>query len=100
MKKIAFILFSLIFVLFQNLAFAEERLKLADIVLKFPQTAGLTLKNSFSKEAIPGWALVLGTTALTYHYDEELIDNSTKFGRDIGIGNKDGTKSVLTINGQ
>lgn len=100
MKKIGFGLFSLFFVLFQSVAFAEERLKLADVVLKFPQTAKLTLKNSFSKEAIPGWALVLGTTAITYHYDEELIDNSTKFGRDIGIGNKDGTKSVLTINGQ
>lgn len=99
MKKIGFILLAMFFVLSQNVVRAEERLSLLDTVTKIPQTSLLTLENSFSKEAIPGWALVIATTAITYHYDEELIDNSTKFGRNMGIGNKDGTKPLVSAFG-
>lgn len=77
----------------------EKRLELLDIFKKIPQTSVYTFKTSFSKEALPGWALVIGSTALLYHYDENLYRFSQKSGRDLGIGNEDNTKSLLQVRG-
>jgi membrane-associated phospholipid phosphatase len=95
-----FLLFfvSLIFI---SVAEAEEtRLRFLDVFTKIPETSVYTLKTSFSKEAIPGWAAIVGSTAVLYHYDEKLFRGSEQIGRDLGIGNKDNTKPVVTSNGQ
>jgi hypothetical protein len=74
----------------------EKRLELLDIFRKVPETSVYTLKQSFSKEAIPGWGVVLGSTAILYHYDEKIYAWSQKKGRDLGIGNEDNTRPVVT----
>lgn len=81
-------------------SYAEEtRLELLDVFKKIPQTSLYTLKTSFSKEAIPGWAAVVGSSAILYYYDEKLFRGSEQIGRDIGIGNKDNTKPLLSVSG-
>lgn len=78
----------------------EQRLELLDIFRKVPQSSVDTLKTSFSKDSLPGWATILGSTAILYQYDEQLISYSQKKGRDLGIGNKDGTEPLLEAWGQ
>lgn len=73
----------------------EERLQLKEIFTRVPDTSLDALNSSFSKSAIPGWSLVLGATAVTYYYDENLYRWSQQKGRDWGIGNEDNTKPVI-----
>lgn len=79
---------------------SEPRLELLHIFTKVPQTSVYTFKTSFSKDAIPGWAAVIGSTAVLYYYDEKLYRGSEQVGRDLGIGNEDNTRPVVTMNGQ
>lgn len=77
----------------------EPRLKLLDVFTKIPQTSIYTFKKSFSQESIPGWAAVVGSSALLYYYDEKLFRGSEKIGRDSGIGNVDNTKPLISVSG-
>ena len=97
-----FLSFFFIFVTIFPAAFAqsEPRLNFLDVFTKVPQTSIYTFKTSFSKEAIPGWAVVIGSTAVLYYYDEKLFRGSEQVGRDLGIGNKDNTKPMISMNGQ
>lgn len=80
-------------------AIAEEKLLFKEIITEIPATSKLTFKKSFSKDSIPYWGGILASTAILYRYDEDFIRESQKLGRDLGIGNKDGTKSVITVSG-
>lgn len=93
------IIFSFFF-LSVSFAQSEPRLRLLDIFTKVPQTSIYTFKESFSKEAIPGWSAVILSSAVLYYYDEKLFRGSEQIGRDLGIGNKDNTKPVVSFNGQ
>ncbi len=77
----------------------EPRLRFLDVFTKIPETGKDTLQTSFSKEAIPGWLAVLGSTAVLYEYDEKLYSYSQKKGRDWHIGNRDNTKPILQAYG-
>lgn len=79
---------------------AEEKLKFKQLFTGIPSTSVKTLKKSFSKEAIPAWGAILGSTAVLYHYDEQIYSDLQKKGRDWGIGNQDNTSSVITVSGQ
>jgi len=79
---------------------AEEKLKFKQIFTEIPATTKLTFNESFSKEALPYWGVILGSTALLYHYDEQIYADLQKRGRNWGIGNEDNTKSFITISGQ
>lgn len=78
----------------------ETRLKFLDVFTKVPQTSIYTLKTSFSKESLPAWGAIVGSTALLYYYDEKLFRGSEQIGRDLGIGNNDNTKPLVSMNGQ
>ncbi len=77
----------------------EARLEYIDIFKKVPSTSLSAIESSFSKAAIPGWGLMLGATAITYHYDEKLYSYSQQKGRDWGIGNEDNTSPLLQAYG-
>lgn len=81
-------------------AFAEEKLKFKEVITEIPATSKSFLKKSFSKKSLPYWGVILGTTGVLYHYDEEIYSDLQHRGRDWGIGNQDNTKSVLSISGQ
>jgi hypothetical protein len=95
--KIFFLLASLVFSF--SSAQAEEKLGLTDTVTEIPGSAKTFLKKSFSKESLPAWGIILGSTALTYHYDEEILRGSQKLGRQWHIGNDDHTKTVFSLAG-
>lgn len=96
--KIFFLLFALFFCFS---AFAEEkRLTFKQAFTEIPATSVKTLKASFSKESIPYWGVIIGTTGVLYHYDEQLYDDLQKRGRDLGIGNEDNTKAAVSFAGQ
>ncbi len=80
-------------------SFAEERLQFLQLITEVPATSKSFLKESFSKESLPYWGVILGSTGVLYHYDEQIYSDIQKRGRDWGIGNEDDTRSVLTISG-
>lgn len=87
------------FFLSQNLK-AEEKLQFKQIFTEVPTTAKLTLQESFSKKSIPYWGAIIGSSVLLYHYDEEILADLQKRGRDWGIGNDDNTSSAVSYRGQ
>ena len=48
-----------------------------------------------TKESIPAWATIIGTTALLYHYDRDIFEGTKVNGKRWGIGNDDHTKTVI-----
>ena len=64
-------------------------------ITKIPETSWDALKKSFSKESLGYWTLILGSTALLYQYDEDILDRVQRDGRSLGIGNKDGSESLF-----
>lgn len=80
-----------------SFARAEQKLALTETITEMPASAKTFLVKSFSKDALPAWGLILGSTALTYYYDEDILRESQKLGRDIGLGNDDHTKTMVSI---
>lgn len=75
----------------------EEKIPLMSVITEMPKTGLETLKTSFSKEAVPWWAAIASSTAVLYHYDEDLLLHAQKEGRNWGIGNEEKTKTVLEV---
>lgn len=103
MKKI---LLSIIWI-FQSVAFSqitpsetnpnsEERISYSQVITEIPATSWSTLKTSFSKESLPWWAGIIGSTLILLHNDEVILENWQREGRAAGWGNVDNTKAVLS----
>ena len=75
----------------------QEKIELKNVVLGIPETSIDTLKVSFSKESIPWWVGILGSTAILYHNDEVILRDWQREGRAAGIGNEDNTRPVLYV---
>lgn len=73
----------------------QERLKLTSIITGIPSTTVDAFSMSFSRKSIPVWIGILGSTALLYKYDEDIIREGQKLGRQWGLNNDDRTKTVL-----
>ena len=78
---------------------AEDKLRFTQAFTEIPATSMKTLKKSFSREALPAWGVIAGTTAVLYYYDEQIYSDLQKRGRDWGIGNEDNTKPIISISG-
>lgn len=78
---------------------AEERLEFKQIITEIPATSKGALSESFSKDALPYWGVILATTGVFYIYDEEILKEMQKKGRDWRIGNEDNTKTYAKIFG-
>lgn len=90
----------LLLVIFSIHTKAEEKLRLSSVFTEFAPTTKEALSISFSKDAIPWWGVILGSTGVLYQYDEELYSDFQRKGRAWGIGNEDNTKQVVTLGGQ
>jgi hypothetical protein len=92
----------LIFVVIHSasFAFAEEEIKPLELFTAIPETSKESLKMGFSKDSLPYWGVILGSTGLLYRYDEDIYREGQKAGRDWGIGNHDNTKPVVSFGGQ
>lgn len=76
---------------------ANEKISLLSVVTEMPETSWAALKMGFSEESVPYWALILGSTAVLYKYDESIYRDIQKSGRDLGIGNGDNTHALFEI---
>ena len=74
----------------------EEKLPLLSVITEIPTTSLDSLKVAFSKDSIPWWAGIIGSTLVLYNNDEVILENWQREGRAAGIGNKDNTKAVLS----
>lgn len=75
----------------------SEYLPMLDVVYKIPETSWGTLKTAFSKDSLPQWGVIIGSTALLYHYDEKIYSEIQQQGRHWGIGNGDNTKAAFQL---
>lgn len=81
----------------QTEQYSEEKIPLLDVITAMPATSIDGLKTSFSKESIPWWGLILGSTAILYHYDEDIYADIQGKGRKWGLGNGDNTHALFEI---
>lgn len=84
-------------VVVQSEVTASEYIPFKDVVFKVPETSLDSLKTAFSKKSLPTWSLIMASTGALYHYDEKILNSVQKQGRDLGIGNGDGTKPLFTV---
>lgn len=99
--------------LFNNACFAEEvpALESADyqtflkteyipfksVFTELPATGWNSLKMAFSKESLPYWGLILGSSAVLYEYDQTIVSSVQETGRNWGIGNQDNTHAKFSV---
>ncbi|MCC6138090.1 MAG: phosphatase PAP2 family protein [Bdellovibrionaceae bacterium] len=76
---------------------AQEKIPLFSVVTDMPKTSLLGLQSGFSKESLPYWGLILSSTALLYHYDEDILRDIQYGGRKMGVGNGDNTHAAFNI---
>lgn len=75
--------------------YTQPKLEPLSVITEIPQTLWETVKYSFTRESIPAWATILGTSAVLYHYDDDLYDGARNTGARWGIGSDDKTKTVV-----
>lgn len=103
MLKTFFTLILVLSVGFTSSSFAEgasahtEKIPLLSVITDAPNTGLETLKFSFSKQSIPWWSAIVGSTLVTYQYDEDILLQAQKQGRQMGIGNEEKTKTVFSV---
>jgi hypothetical protein len=74
-----------------------EKISMLSVLTELPETSWEGLKMGFSKESLPYWGLILGSTAILYHYDEDIYRDIQHSGRKWGIGNGDNTHAAFEI---
>ncbi len=67
------------------------------VFLDIPKTSLISLDRAFSKEAIPEWTAIIGSTAILYHNDEVILRDVQSSGTNLGVGNEDHTKSIWSV---
>jgi hypothetical protein len=75
----------------------DEYLPFWSIITDIPQTAWSGTKTAFSRDSLPQWGLLIGSTALLYHYDEDILLDVQAKGRSWKIGNQERTKTLVQV---
>lgn len=76
-------------------AYTKPKLSLLSVITEIPDTVVNSVSYSFTKNSIPAWATIIGTTGVLYHYDDDIYSGVKADGRRWGIGNEDHTKTVI-----
>jgi len=96
----------LFLLLFSNLAFSSEQISGAykyksphafDFITTAPKNYGDFVENSFEKNSLKGLAVIAGATGALYIFDQQILEETQRFGRKIGLDNKDHSKPTFTI---
>jgi len=74
----------------------EEKIQFKQLFTEIPATSMDGLKLGFSKESLPWWGGIIGSSMILINNDEAILRDFQKFGRDLGLGNEDKTKAALT----
>lgn len=94
----------LIITLFLEASYAQvefEKPGRYDFVKNVPSTMVKSWEMAFNTnpETLWVWSGVISSSVLLYIYDEEILAEFQRWGRDLDIGNDDKTKDILVING-
>lgn len=73
----------------------ETKIPFMDIFWKMPETSWNGIKMSFTKESIPWWVGITGSTLILVHNDEKILNDIQADGRNMGIGNEDNTRPII-----
>ncbi|MCB9025927.1 MAG: phosphatase PAP2 family protein [Bdellovibrionaceae bacterium] len=65
------------------------------IFMELPHSTLETLKLAFAPDTFWPWMGILSSTAVLYEYDEDILLDVQKQGRNLGFGNADNTKTIL-----
>lgn len=77
----------------------EQKLSPKAIFTEVIPTSKSALKTSFSRDSLPYWGVIIGSTGILYHYDEKIYSDSQRKGRAWGIGNEDNTRPLISAFG-
>lgn len=88
---------TLVFIFISAADEPEEKIALSSVITEMPQSSWEGLKMGFSRESLPYWGLILGSTAILYKYDEDILRDIQYGGRKMGVGNQDNTHSAIDI---
>ena len=97
--KVTFFIFIFTFLDTTN-AVEYERPKKFDFITNIPNTMKESWEMSFNteKETLWVWSGVISSSILLYIYDEEILAEFQRWGRDLGLGNSDNTKDMVKVN--
>ncbi len=70
-----------------------------DFITTAPKNYGDFVENSFEKNSLKGLGMIAGATGVLYLFDQQILDETQRFGRKLGLENKDHSKPTLTIGG-
>ncbi len=90
-------LFMIFFVFLSTGQDSQEKIALSSVITEMPNTSWEGIKMGFSRESLPYWGLILGSTAVLYHYDEDILRDIQYGGRKMGVGNQDNTHGAFDI---
>jgi hypothetical protein len=76
---------------------SQGKIPFKKVFTEIPKTSWAFLSTAFSKDAIPGWAAVLGSSVVLYHYDDDLYYGAQNTGRRWGLANEDKTKTIWKV---
>lgn len=78
---------------------AEEAIAFKDVVLEIPASSLRMFQRSFSRDALPYWGVVLGSTGVLYHYDEKISHGARQQAQAWHIGHHYHSKPILKLGG-
>jgi len=96
----------LLLLLFSQVLFSSEEIKGAykyqsprpfDFLTSATKHYGNFLENSFEKDSLKGLGLIAGATGVLYLFDQHLFSETQRFGRKLGLDNKDHSRPTLTL---
>jgi hypothetical protein len=70
-----------------------------DFATTLPGNAWHFIDSSFSKEYLPAWGAIILSTGVMIIYDQQITNQTQRFGRFLGIGNAENTKATLNVGG-
>jgi hypothetical protein len=62
-----------------------------------PRNFGTFFSDSFAKDKLGAWGVIAASTTLLVIYDREVLNETQRMGRRLGIGNDDHTKDMLKV---
>lgn len=74
-----------------------EKVEFKTLFTDMPATTKHFFRSSFGPGTLPGWALLISSSALTYHYDADLYEGAQNTGRRWGLATEDKTRTVWRV---
>lgn len=104
MKRLLFLFVALSSLFFFSTSFGETKIEYSkpkpfDFVTNVPHTMVDAWNMSFNTkpETLKTWAAIVSSTVVLYIYDEEILAEFQRWGRQLHIGNDDGTRSYIKV---